>query len=89
MSVSEANQVYEAIQQERPVYPTKLSLGLDITRQLFSETANPYMAALKREIDSEFQEEPMSDLNEADLSWSILTTLVKYTEGCENPGLNP
>ena len=79
MSVSEANQVYEAIQQERPVYPSKLSLGLDRTRQLFLETANPYVAALNRELDSEFQEEPMSDLNEADLSWSILTTHVKYT----------
>ena len=89
MSVSEANQVYEAIQQERPVYPTKISLGLDRTRQLFSETANPYAAALKREIDSEFQEEPMSDLNEADLSWSILTTHIKYTEGCEKSWFKP
>ena len=71
LSVSEANQVYEAIQQERPVYPTKISLGLDKTRQLLSETANPYVAALKRDLDSEFQEEPMSDLNETDLSWSI------------------
>ena len=68
------HQVYEAIQQERPVYPTKISLGLDRSRQLLSETANPYVTALKRDIDSEFQEEPMSGLNEADLSWSILTT---------------
>ena len=56
------------------MYPTKISLGLDRTRQLLSETANPYVAALKRDLDSEFQEEPMSGLNEADLSWSILTT---------------
>ena len=39
--------MYEAIQQERPVYPTKLSLGLDRNKQLLSETANPYAAALK------------------------------------------
>ena len=71
------------------MYPTKISLGLDRTRQLLSETANPYAAALKREFDSEFQEEPMLDLNETDLSWSILTTQVRYTEGCKNPGLNP
>ena len=89
MSVSEANQVYEAIQQERPVYPTQISLGLDRTMQLLSETANPYAAAVKRELDSEFQEEPMSDLNEADLSWSILTTQVKYTEGCEKSWFKP
>ena len=62
-------EVYEAIQQDRPVYPTKISLGLDRTRQLLSETANPYAAVLKREVDLEFQEEPMSGLNEADLSW--------------------
>ena len=80
MSISEANQVYEAIQQDRPVYPTKISLGLDRTRQLLSETANPYAAALKREIDSEFQEEPMSGLYETDLSWSILMTQVKYVK---------
>ena len=65
LSVSEAHQVYEAIQQDRPVYPTKISLGLDRTRQLLSETANPYVAALKRDLDSEFQEEPMSGLNES------------------------
>ena len=84
------HQVYEAIQQERPVYPTKISLGLDRTRQLLSETANPYAAALKRDLDSEFQEEPMSGLNETGLSWSILTTQVKYVQKkVGNPGLNP
>ena len=65
------------------MYPTKISLGLDRTRQLLLETTNPYVAALKRELDSEFQEEPMSDLNETDLSLSILTTQVKYTEASE------
>ena len=71
------------------MYPTKISLGLDITRQLLSETANPYIAALQRKLDSEFQEEPMSNLNETDLSWSILTTQVKYTEGCEKSWFKP
>ena len=89
LSVSEAHQVYEAIQQERPVYPTKISLGLDRTRQLLSETANPYAAALKRDLDSEFQEELMSGLNETDLSWSILTTQVKYTEASEKSWFKP
>ena len=88
-SVSEANQVYEAIQQERPVYPTKISLGLDRTRKLLSETANPYLAALKRDLDSEFQEEPLSDLYETDISWSILTTQVKYTETSEKSWFKP
>ena len=72
------------------MYPTKISLGLDRTRQLLLETANPYVAALKRELDSEFQEEPMAGLNETDLSWSILTTHKLNTqEDVKNPGSNP
>ena len=71
------------------MYPTKISLGLDRTRQLLLETANPYVAALQKDLDSEFQEEPMSGLNEADLSWSILTTQVKYTKASENSWFNP
>ena len=89
LSVSEANQVYEAIQQERPVYPTKISLGLHRTRQLLSKTANRYVAALKRDLDSDFHEELMSDLNETDLSWSILTPQVKYTEASEKSWFKP
>ena len=89
--MSEAHKVYEAIQQDKPVYPTKISLGLDRTKQLLSETAasNPYAAALYKDLDSEFQEEPMSALNDADLSWSVLTTQVKYTKASEYSCFNP
>ena len=83
------NQVYEAIQQERPVYPTKISLGIDRTWQLLTETANPYAPALKRDLDSEFQEEPLSDLNDTDLSWSILITQVKYVKHSGNSWFKP
>ena len=74
--MSEAHKVYEAIQQDKPMYPTKIRLGPDRTKKLLSETtaSNPYAAALHRDLDSEFQEEPLSGLNDADLSWSILTT---------------
>ena len=71
------------------MYPTKISLGLDRTRQLLLQTANPYVAALKRELDSEFQEESMSGLNEADLSWSILTMHVKYSKASQNSWFKP
>ena len=56
-----------------------------------SETAasNPYAAALHRDLDSEFQEESMSAVYEADLSWSILTTQVKYTKASENSCFKP
>ena len=77
--MSEAHKVYEAVQQDKPVVPMKVHLGLD--EQIVAETAvqNPYAAALQKNIDSEFQEELLSALNEADLSWSILTTHVQYT----------
>ena len=91
LSVSEAHKVYEAIQQDKPVYPTKISLGLDRTKKLLSETdaSNPYAAALHKDLDSEFQEEPMSAGNEADLSWSILTTQVKYKNQVKILASNP
>ena len=89
--MSEAHKVYEAIQQDKPVYPTKISLGLDRTKQLLSESAasNPYAAALHKNLDSEFQEEPVSVLNDADLSWSILTTHVQYTKASEYSCFKP
>ena len=86
----EAHQMYEAIQQDQPVYPTKISLGLDRTKQLLSEnTSNPYESALHRNFDSEFQEEPLSGLNDADLSWSILTTQVKYSKASKHSWFKP
>ena len=89
--MSEAHKVYEAIQQNKPVYPTKISLGLYRTNQLLSETAasSPYAAALHKDLDSEFQEEPMSALTDADLSWSILTTQVKYTKASKYSCFKP
>ena len=73
-------EVYEAVQQDKPVVPMKVHLGSDQSIQNVAETAllNPYSAALHKNFNSEFQEEPLSALNEADLSWSILTTHVQY-----------
>ena len=84
--------VYEAIQQDKPVYPTKITLGLDRTQADIGSqttTSNPYAAALHIDLDSEFQEEPLSGLNGADLSWSILTTQVKYTKASEKSWFKP
>ena len=50
---------------------------------------NPYSTALHKNFDSEFQEEPLSTLNEADLSWSILTTHVQYTTAAEYSCFKP
>ena len=39
--------------------------------------------------DSEFQEEPLSALNEADLYWSILTTHMQYMTAAEYSCFKP
>ena len=54
----------------------KIKLGLDRSIQPMSEPGcnQIYMpVTLHKNFDSEFQEEPVSALNDADLSWSILT----------------
>ena len=84
------NQVYEAIQQDRPVCPKNINIGLDRTRQLLSETAsNPYASTLQKDLDSEFQEEPLSAVSDAVLLWSILTTQVKYSKASEKSWFIP
>ena len=60
--------------------PMTVHLGSDKSIQNVAQTAllNPYSAILYKSSDSEFQEEPLTALNDADLSWSILTTHVQY-----------
>ena len=91
LSVSEAHRVYEAVQQDKPVVPMKIKLGSDESIQNMVEPAslNPYSAALHKNFDSEFQEEPLSALNKADLSWSILTTHVQYMTAAEYSCFKP
>ena len=91
LSVSEAHRVYEAVQQDKPVVPIKIKLGSDQSIQNMVETAslNPYSAALHKNFDSEFQEEPLSALNKADLFWSILTTHVQYVTAAQYSCFKP
>ena len=72
--------MYEAVQQDKPVVPMTVHLGSDKSIQNVAETAllNPYSAALHKNFDSEFQEEPLTALNDVDLSWLILTTHMQY-----------
>ena len=70
--------MYETVQQDKAVVPMTVHLGSDKSIQNVAEKAllNPYYAALHKNFESEFQEEPLTALNDADLSWSILTTHV-------------
>ena len=58
--MSEAHRVYEAVQQDKPVFPMKIKLGSDesIQNMFQSASLNPYSAALHKNFDSEFQEFP-------------------------------
>ena len=91
LSVLEAHRVYEVVQEDKPVVPMKIKLGSDelIRNMVEPASLNPYSAALHKNFDSEFQEEPLSALNEADLSWSILTTHVQYTTTAEYSCFKP
>ena len=70
--------MYEAVQQDKPVVPMTVHVGSDKSIQNVTALLNPYSAALHKNSDSEFQEEPLTVLNDADLSWSILTIHVQY-----------
>ena len=67
--MSEAHRQYEAVQQDKPVVPMTVVIGSDKSIQNVTETAllNPYSTALHKNFDSEFQEEPLTALNDADL----------------------
>ena len=84
--------MYEAVQQDKPVVPMKIHLGSDQSIQNVAETALLKILTLllcKGNVYSEFQEEPLSVLNEADLSWSILTTHVQYTTAVQYSCFRP
>ena len=74
----------------KPVVLLSVHLGSDQSIQNVAETAllNPYSAALHKNFDSEFQE-PLAALNDADISWSILTTHVQYKAAAQYSCVKP
>ena len=70
LSVSGAHRVYQAVQQDKSVVSMTVALGSDKLIQNVTETAllNPYSATLHKNFDSEFQGEPLTALNDDDLS---------------------
>ena len=64
--------------------PMTVVLGSDKSIQNVTETAllNPYSAALHKNFDSEFQEEPLTALNDDDLSCSIFNHLFAVQISC-------
>ena len=45
-----------------------------------SEVVNPYIVGLRTNTDSTLKKEPFLEMKKCDLTWSILSTVVDYTE---------
>ena len=78
MTEEQAQHVYEAVQSGRPVQPYVFNLDLDQLTSI-SEDVNPYLAGLHARVDTELFHEPMLEMDQCDLNWSILSTHVEYT----------
>ena len=49
-----------------------------------SKIVNPYTVGLRTNTDSTLKKEPFSEMKKCDLTWSILSMVVDYTENDEN-----
>ena len=70
--------VYEAVQSGKPVQPYMSNVELDQLTPT-NKDVNPYHASLHTRVDTELFHEPMLEMDECDLNWSILSTHVDYT----------
>ena len=78
LTEEQAQHVYEAVQSGRPVQPYMSNVDLDqLTPN--NKDVNPYHAGLHARVDTELFHEPMLEMDQCDLNWSILSTHVDYT----------
>ena len=78
LTEEQAQHVYEAVQSGRPVQPYMSNMDLDQLNSI-SKDVNPYHAGLHARVDTELFQEPMLEMDQCDLNWSILSTHVDYT----------
>ena len=86
MTEDQAQYVYEAVQSGRPVQPYVLNVDIDQLTSI-SEDVNPYHAGLHARVDTELLHEPMLEMDQCNLNWSIISTHVEYTmhKDLDNP----
>ena len=75
MTEEQAQYVYEAVQSGRPVQPYMSNVDLD-QLTFINKDVNPYHAGLHARAGTEFFHEPMLEMVQCDLNWSILSTHV-------------
>ena len=76
LSREQAEFVYEAVENGEQVKP--LSVNSSVDKQ--SPVVNPYTIGLRTNTDSSLKKEPSLKMKKCDLTWSILSTVVDYTE---------
>ena len=76
LSKEQAEHVYEAVENGEQVKP--LSVNNSVDEQF--PIVNPYTIGLRINIDSSLKKEPALEMKKCDLTWSILSTVVDYTE---------
>ena len=84
MTGHQAQHVYEAVQSGKLVQPFASHVNIDQLAIDDSEV-NPYHKGLCAMVDTELFQEPRLEMDQCDLNWSILSTLVDYTT---HPGLD-
>ena len=80
LSREQAELVYEAVENEEQVKP--LSVNSSIDKQF--PVVNPYTIGLRTNTDSSLKKEPSLEMKKCDLTWSILSTVIDYTECDKN-----
>ena len=76
LSKEQAELVYEAVANGEQVNPLAVNSRVDE----LSKVVNPYTVGLRTNTDSTLKKEPFSEMKKCDLTWSILSTVVDYTE---------
>ena len=80
LSREQAELVYEAVENGEQVKP--LSVNSSVDKQ--SPVVNPYTIGLRTNTDSSLKKEPSIEMKKCDLTWSILSTVLDYTENNKN-----
>ena len=76
MTKEQAELVYEAVANGKQVNPLAVNSRVDE----LSKVVNPNTVGLRADTDSTLKKEPSLEMKKCDLTWSILSTVVDYTE---------
>ena len=76
LSKKQAELVYEAVANGKQVNPLVVNSGVNE----LSKVVNPYTVGLRTNTCNTLKKEPFFEMKKCDLIWSILSTVVDYTE---------